>query len=94
LVIAVDSNQEPMARLLLDRGADPNHHGAGHTALHSAVQRAMPELVKALLARGADPNARLEDAMPLFPALFSSRTAWRSTNVARLRFGSQPITAT
>jgi ankyrin repeat protein len=65
LVLAIDSNREDMARFLLDSGADPNQHGAGHTALHSAVQRAMPELAKALLAHGADPNARLEAPMPL-----------------------------
>ncbi len=59
LLVAIDSQHEAMARFLLDSGANPNHHGAGRTALHSAVQQAMPELVSALLARGADPNARL-----------------------------------
>jgi ankyrin repeat protein len=65
LLVAIDSQHEAMARFLLDRGANPNLHGAGRTALHSAVQQAMPELVKALLARGADPNARLTRPMPL-----------------------------
>ena len=69
LVLAIDSDQEAMARFLLERGADPNQHGAGHTALHSAVQRAMPGLAKALLARGANPNARLEDSMPALSRL-------------------------
>lgn len=65
LLVAIDSNHEAMARFLLQNGADPNQHGAGRTPLHSAVQRAMPDLVKALLAKDADPNARLEKPMPL-----------------------------
>ena len=60
LLVAIDSDHEELAAFLLEQGADPNHHGAGRTALHSATQRAMPELVKTLLAHGADPNARLE----------------------------------
>jgi ankyrin repeat protein len=56
--------QETMARFLLERGADPNLRAAGRTALHSAIQRKMPELAALLLARGADPNARLERRLP------------------------------
>ncbi len=55
---------EQFAIFLLEKGADPNLHGAGRTALHSAVQRVMPNLVQALLAHGADPNARLEKPLP------------------------------
>ena len=65
LLVAIDSQHEAMARFLLDGGANPNLQGAGRTALHSAVQQAMPELVRALLARGADPNAPLTRPMPL-----------------------------
>lgn len=65
LLVAIDSQHEAMATFLLERGANPNLHGAGRTALHSAVQQAMPELVKALLARGADSNAQLTRPMPL-----------------------------
>ncbi len=65
LLVAIDSDHEEMAAFLLERGADPNHHHAGRTALHSATQRAMPKLVKALLAQGAEPNARLDKPMPL-----------------------------
>ena len=65
LLVAIDSQHEAMARFLLESGADPNQRGAGRTALHSAVQQAMPELVRTLLARGADPNAPLTRPMPL-----------------------------
>jgi ankyrin repeat protein len=65
LLVAIDSQHEAMARFLLERGANPNLQGAGRTALHSAVQQAMPELVTALLARGADANAQLKRPMPL-----------------------------
>jgi uncharacterized protein len=69
LLVAIDSRHEAMATLLLDNGASPNHDGAGRTALHSAVQQAMPGFVSALLARGADPNARLTRPMPFLSRL-------------------------
>jgi len=62
--LATHRVQETMARFLLERGADPGLRAAGRTALHSAVQRKMPELAALLLARGADPNARLERRLP------------------------------
>src|SRR5262249_8598775 len=57
LLVAIDSHQEAMARFLLAQGANPNLDGAGRTALHSAVQQAMPDVVLDLLEHGADPNA-------------------------------------
>jgi ankyrin len=62
--LAAHASQEAMARFLIERNADVTLHGAGRTALHSAVQRKMPALVQLLLAKGADPNARLERRLP------------------------------
>ena len=62
--LAAHAEQEAMARFLIDRNADVNLRGAGRTALHSAVQRKMPAIVRLLLAKGADPNARLERRLP------------------------------
>jgi ankyrin repeat protein len=48
-----------MARLLLDRGADPNARNWDDvTPLHQAVRARNLAVVEVLLARGADPNAR------------------------------------
>ena len=47
----------PMARLLLDAGADVNSRAeGGSTALHSAAQNGDVELARVLLERGADPG--------------------------------------
>ena len=69
LLVAIDSQHEAMATFLVESGANPNQNGAGRTALHSAVQQAMPGLVRVLLARGADPNARLTRPMPFLSRL-------------------------
>lgn len=62
LVLAAHSGQGAVGMLLLERGANPNTDGAGYTALHAAVLRGDPDLVKALLAHGANPNARFSTA--------------------------------
>jgi ankyrin repeat protein len=86
LLVAIDSQHEAMAKFLLDSGANPNHHGAGRTALHSAVQQAMPELVRVLLAHGADPNARLTRPMP-----FLSRLILQAHGLEVSTIGSTPF---
>ena len=52
----------PLARVLLDAGADVNRQGeGGFTALHSAAQNGDEELVRLLLERGADPGLATAD---------------------------------
>jgi len=74
LLVAIDSGHEDMARFLVEAGANPNHNGAGRTALHAAVQQQMPKLVTTLLARGADPNARLTKPLPLLSRFIGQQT--------------------
>lgn len=54
-----------VAKLLLDRGADPNSASAGYSALHAAVLRGDRDTAQALLARGAHPNARITKGSPV-----------------------------
>lgn len=60
------------ARLLMERGADPNiaTRRDGATALMMAAYRGHADMVRLLLAKGADPNARNDDGKtPLSLAL-------------------------
>jgi ankyrin repeat protein len=51
-----------VARLLLERGADPNaRQGSGWTPLHSAAHNGDPDMVTLLLAHGANPSATNDD---------------------------------
>ena len=52
----------PLARLLLDSGANVNGRGdGGFTALHSAAQNGDEDFARLLLERGADPSLATED---------------------------------
>lgn len=86
LLVAIDSEHAEMALFLLERDADPNHAGAGRTALHAAVQRVMPEVVTALLERGADPDARLERRLP-----FVSRRINQDNGLTPSNIGATPF---
>jgi ankyrin repeat protein len=65
LSAAIVFGHREIARLLLDRGADPTWpesdapHGA---SLHAAARAGDRELVELLLAHGADPNSHVESA--------------------------------
>ena len=65
LVVAAHSGHSELARMLVERGADPNAAGAGYTPLHAAVLRGDAPLVKALLAKGANPDTPLEAGTPV-----------------------------
>src|SRR5687768_3130148 len=75
LSAAVEFGHEPIARLLLQRGADPTWPDADDSprgsALHAAARAGHRELVELLLAHGADPNAYVDSAGN---ATFAART--------------------
>lgn len=57
LHLAVSSGNESMARLLLERGADPSRQdNLGATPLHLAAEAGLGELVRILMEKLADPN--------------------------------------
>ena len=59
LVVSAHSGHRRSPHFCLENGANPNAAGAGYTALHAAVLRSDPDLVKTLLAHGANPNMPL-----------------------------------
>ncbi len=61
LTMAVHGDHTALARLLLEKGANPNIIGSGYAAMHAAVLRGNGELVTALLARGANINSRIRN---------------------------------
>jgi ankyrin repeat protein len=65
LTLAAMSGHGHLAEFLLERGADPNAADAGYTALHAAVLRSDPDVVKTLLTHGANPNVRLTRGTPV-----------------------------
>lgn len=60
----------PVARLLLEAGADPDQpDGQGSTPVHHAAQRQDPAMLQVLLEAGGDPDRRADDGdSPLFGA--------------------------
>lgn len=65
LVVAAYSGNGKVAQFLLDKDALPNSASGGFTAMHAAVLRGDPELVKALLSHGANPNVRISRGTPI-----------------------------
>ena len=65
LSAAIDAGHDTIARLLLERGADPNWGEPGAPkgrSLQVAAAAGKRELVELLLAHGADPNASLDSS--------------------------------
>jgi ankyrin repeat protein len=66
LSAAVEFGHDAIARLLLERGADPNWHEGAEAprgmALHSAARAGNRAMVELLLDRGADPNAHVDSS--------------------------------
>ena len=85
LSAAVEAGDEALARLLLDRGADPTWpegpDGPRGLALHAAARRGHAALVDALLDRGADPNAAVNAAGS--PTYAAATPAIRAALIAR-----------
>lgn len=53
-----------MARLLLEKGADPNHRAdGGSTPLRRAAFDGHTEIIKLLLEKGATPNIKGKDGL-------------------------------
>jgi ankyrin repeat protein len=59
LLIAVHSGHRDLARLLLERDANPNASAAGYTPLHAAVLTGDLPTVEMLLQLGGRPNAQV-----------------------------------
>jgi ankyrin repeat protein len=65
LSAALQFGHGAIARLLLERGADPNRpekDAPKGAALHAAARSGDREMVELLLARGADPNSHIDSA--------------------------------
>ncbi len=83
--LAAFAGHGEIARLLLEKGADPNNDTPGFTALHCAIMQRDEATVAALLAHGANPNApvtmwtptrRSSDDYHFMPALVDATPYW------------------
>ena len=90
LMLALTKDRTSVARLLIERGADPHPAEAGYTALHLAAATGQLAIAEMLLARGADPDARLERPQRLTNAfeigVFTSPGSGRLTQIGSTPF--------
>ncbi len=79
LPAAVEFGHDDIARLLLERGANPRweeHDAPRGTSLHSAARRGNLAMVKLLLLHGADPNEEIDSTAS--PAAFAATAEIRA----------------
>ena len=90
LMLALTKRRATVARLLLERGADPRPAEAGYAALHLAAATGQLAIAETMLARGADPDARLERPQRLTNAfeigVFTSPGSGRLTQIGSTPF--------
>ena len=90
LMLALTKHRTSVARLLIERGADPRPAEAGYTALHLAAATGQPAIADMLLARGAEPDTRLERPQRLTNAfeigVFTSPGSGRLTQIGSTPF--------
>lgn len=95
LHLAAFFGQEDAAKLLLERGAEPNlvaRHATIHvTPLHSAAAGAHPGIVRLLLEHGADPNAAQDGGFT--PLHSAAQNDDRESVEALLAAGADPSLA-
>ena len=90
LMLALTKRRTAVARLLLERGADPRPVEAGYGALHLAAATGQLAIAERMLARGADPDVRLERPQRLTNAfeigVFTSPGSGRLTQIGSTPF--------
>ena len=90
LMLALTKRRATVARLLLERGADPRPAEAGYAALHLAAATGQLAIAETMLARGADPDVRLERPQRLTNAfeigVFTSPGSGRLTQIGSTPF--------